>query len=63
MFTPEYLNDLVEATHAAATEFNMYLTNKVIDSVIGLFEYNRDCPVQQTQNQAFATVWNPCIRY
>lgn len=40
MFSPEYLNDLVEATHAAATEFNMYLTNKVIDSVIGLFEYN-----------------------
>ena len=38
MFTPEYLNDLVESTSAAATDFNMYLTNKVIDSVINLFE-------------------------
>ena len=40
MFTPEYLNELVEATSPAAAEFNMYLTNKVIDSIIGLFEYN-----------------------
>lgn len=40
MFTPEYLNDLVESTHIAATEFNLYLTRKVIDSVINLFEKN-----------------------
>ena len=33
MFTPEYLSELVEATNSAAAEFNMYLTNKVIDSV------------------------------
>lgn len=38
MFTPEYLNELVEKSHAAASEFNMYLTNKVIDSVVNLFE-------------------------
>ena len=38
MFTPEYLNKLVESSHAAASEFNMYLTNKVIDSVVNLFE-------------------------
>lgn len=38
MFTPEYLSDLVESTSAAAADFNMYLTNKVIDSVINLFE-------------------------
>lgn len=38
MFTPEYLNELVESSHAAASEFNMYLTNKVIDSIINLFE-------------------------
>lgn len=40
MFSPEYLNDLVESTHAAATEYNLYLTNKVIDSIVNLFEYN-----------------------
>lgn len=40
MFTPEYLNELVESSHIAATEFNMYLTNTVIDSIVGLFEYN-----------------------
>ena len=38
MFTPDYLNDLVESSHIAATEFNMYLTNKVIDSIVNLFE-------------------------
>jgi len=38
MFTPEYLNELVESSHTAATEFNMYLTNKVIDSIVNLFE-------------------------
>ena len=38
MFTPEYLNELVESSHIAATEFNMYLTNKVIDSIVNLFE-------------------------
>lgn len=38
MFTPEYLNNLVESSHAAAAEFNMYLTNKVIDSIVNLFE-------------------------
>lgn len=38
MFTPEYLNELVESSHAAATEFNMYLTNKVIDSIVNFFE-------------------------
>lgn len=38
MFTSEYLNELVESSHAAATEFNMYLTNKVIDSIVNLFE-------------------------
>lgn len=40
MFTPEYLNELVESSHIAASEFNMYLTNTVIDSIVGLFEYN-----------------------
>ena len=38
MFTPEYLNELVESSHASASEFNMYLTDKVIDSVVNLFE-------------------------
>lgn len=38
MFTPEYLSELVEATDMAATEFNIYLTNKIVDSVISLFE-------------------------
>ncbi len=38
MFTPEYLNELVESSHVAASEFNMYLTNKVIDSIVNLFE-------------------------
>lgn len=38
MFSPDYLNELVEKSHIAATEFNMYLTNKTIDSVINLFE-------------------------
>ncbi len=38
MFTPEYLNELVESIHVAASEFNMYLTNKVIDSIVNLFE-------------------------
>lgn len=40
MFTPEYLNELVESTHAAATEYNMYLTRIVIDSIVKQFEYN-----------------------
>ncbi len=38
MFTPEYLNELVEISHPAASGFNMYLTNKVIDSIVNLFE-------------------------
>lgn len=38
MFTPDYLNELVEKSHAAATELNMYLTFKVIESIIKLFE-------------------------
>ncbi len=38
MLTPEYLNELVEKSHIAATEFNTYLINKVIDSVVNLFE-------------------------
>lgn len=38
MFTPEYLSELVESSHAAASEFSMYLTNKVVDSVVNLFE-------------------------
>lgn len=38
MFTPEYLNELVESSHVAASEFNMYLTNKVVDSIVNLFE-------------------------
>jgi hypothetical protein len=40
MLTPEYLDELVESTSTAASEFNMYLTNKVIDSVIAQFEFN-----------------------
>lgn len=39
-FTPEYINELVEKSHISATEFNMYLTNDVIDSIVGLFEHN-----------------------
>lgn len=39
-FTPEYLNELVETTSAAAADFNMYLTNDVIDSIVGLFEHS-----------------------
>lgn len=38
MFTPNYLNELVEKSHSAATELNMYLTFKVIESIIKLFE-------------------------
>lgn len=44
-FTPEYLNELVETTSAAATDFNMYLTNKVIDSIVNLFETNGEIKI------------------
>jgi len=45
MFTPEYLDELVEITNVAAVEFNMYLTNKVIDSIINLFESNGEIKI------------------
>lgn len=51
MFTPEYLNELVESSHIAATEFNMYLTNKVIDSIVGLFEHNGTIEIAPTNLQ------------
>lgn len=51
MFTPEYLNELVESSHAAASEFDMYLTNKVIDSIVGLFEYNGTIEIAPTNAQ------------
>lgn len=51
MFTPEYLNELVESSHAAATEFNMYLTNKVIDSIVGIFEHNGTIEIAPTNLQ------------
>ena len=38
MFTPEYLNELVEVTTPAVSEFSMYLKFKVIDSIVNLFE-------------------------
>lgn len=50
-FTPEYLNELVETTSAAATDFNMYLTNKVIDSVITLFESNGEIKIIPSNQQ------------
>lgn len=40
MFTPDYLSKLVDSTSVAAADFNMYLTNKVIDSVIKQFEFD-----------------------
>lgn len=51
MFTPEYLNELVESSHAAASEFNMYLINIVIDSVIRLYEYNGTIEITPTNLQ------------
>lgn len=51
MFTPEYLNELVETTNTAATEFNMYLTNKVIDSVINLFESSGEIKIIPSNQQ------------
>lgn len=51
MFTPDYLNDLVESSHIAAAEFNMYLTNKVIDSIVGLFEHNGTIEIAPTNRQ------------
>ena len=50
-FTPDYLNELVESSHIAATEFNMYLTNKVIDSIVGLFEHNGKIEIAPTNVQ------------
>lgn len=50
-FTPEYLNELVETTSTAATDFNMYLTNKVIDSVIALFESNGEIKIIPSNQQ------------
>lgn len=51
MFTPEYLNELVESSHAAASEFNMYLTNKVIDSIVNLFESEREIKIIPSNRQ------------
>lgn len=51
MFTPEYLNELVESSHAAASEFNMYLTNKVIDSIVNLFESDREIRIIPSNRQ------------
>lgn len=51
MFTPEYLSELVETTNTAATEFNMYLTNKVIDSVINLFESSGEIKIIPSNQQ------------
>lgn len=51
MFTPEYLNGLVESTDEAATEFSMYVTCKVIDSIVGLFEHNGKIEIAPTNRQ------------
>lgn len=51
MFTPEYLNELVESSHAAASEFNMYLTNKVIDSIVNIFESEREIKIIPSNRQ------------
>ncbi|MCM1200248.1 MAG: phage minor capsid protein [Lachnospiraceae bacterium] len=51
MFTPEHLNELVEKSHAAATEFNMYLTNKVIDSMVNLFEQHGEIKIIPSNRQ------------
>ena len=51
MFTPEYLNELVESSHAAASEFNMYLTNKVIDSIVNLFESEGEIKIIPSNRQ------------
>ncbi len=45
MFTPEYLNELVESTNTAATDFSLYLSNKVIDSVVNLFEQHGEIKI------------------
>ncbi len=45
MFSPEYLNELVEATSEASTDFSMYLSNKVIDSVVNLFEQHGEIKI------------------
>ncbi len=45
MFTPEYLSELVEKTAGAAAEFNLYLTNKVIESVIQQFEFDGEITI------------------
>jgi len=59
MFTPEYLNELVEATSPAAAEFNMYLTNKVIDSIVGLFEYNGKIEIAPSNAQMLRMLVRP----
>lgn len=51
MFTPEYLDELVESSHIAASEFNMYLTNKVIDSIVNLFESEGEIKIIPSNRQ------------
>lgn len=38
MFSPEYLDDLVKITEPASANFNTYLTNKVVESIVKAFE-------------------------
>ena len=54
MLTPEYLNELVESSHIAACEFNMYLMNKVIDSIVNLFESEGEIKIIPSKQFLFA---------
>lgn len=51
MFTPEYLNELVEKSHIAASEFALYLKYKVIDSMVDLFESEGEIKIIPSNRQ------------
>ncbi len=51
MFTPEYLNELVEKSHIAASEYALYLKYKVIDSMVNLFEQNGEIKIIPSNRQ------------
>lgn len=51
MFTPEYLNELVEKSHIAASEFALYLKYKVIDSMFDLFESDGEIKIIPSNRQ------------
>lgn len=45
MFSPEYLENLVKVTEPAAAEFNLYLTSKVVESIVKAFENYGDISI------------------